>query len=480
MSVKIERIRKINELPVGDGSIVYWMNREIRTKDNWALLYAQELALEKKAPLLVVYNLALGFLGGGYRQWSFKIGGLREVEQSLAEKNIPFFLVVDRGGEDESSKGLLAFFSSVEAGAVVTDFSPIRTQMQWVKEIKKNITCAFQLVDAHNIVPVWTASPKEEWAAYTLRPKLHRLLPDYLEDFPQLKKHPHSFTGAVEKIDWSKLLGDSSVDRGVMETVFIPGEAAAHRALKTFIRTRLSRYATDRNDPLSEVQSDLSPYFHYGMLAPVRAALETLAVTGRSISEVLHVAKNKAKVDPDAALGLIDHASAFLEELIVRRELADNFCFYNKNYDSVDSFPDWAKNSHAKTLADKREYLYSLEQFEQAKTHDALWNAAQREMVMSGKMHGYLRMYWAKKILEWTKGPREAMRIAIALNDKYELDGRDPNGYAGIAWSIGGVHDRAWFSRPVFGTIRYMARSGCEKKFDVSAYIRRWSPDKTE
>jgi deoxyribodipyrimidine photo-lyase len=195
------------------------------------------------------------------------------------------------------------------------------------------------------------------------------------------------------------------------------------------------------------------------------------------VSDILHAAKNKAKVDDRAPLGLIDHASAFLEELIVRRELADNFCFYNKNYDSVEGFADWAKKSIAKTRTDKREYLYSLEEFEASRTHDPLWNAAQSEMVQSGKMHGYMRMYWAKKILEWTESPEMAMRVAIALNDKYELDGRDPNGYAGIAWSIGGTHDRAWFSRPVFGTIRYMARSGCEKKFDVPAYIARWNPD---
>ena len=329
MSVKKERIRKINELPLGDGPIVYWMNREIRANDNWALLYAQELALEKKVPLLVVYNLALGFLGGGYRQWSFKIGGLKEVEATLAKKNIPFFLIVDRGGKNESSQKLLDFFASVRPGAVVTDFSPIRAQMQWVKEIKKEIGCAFLTVDAHNIVPVWIASPKEEWAAYTLRPKLHRLLPEYLEEFPSLRKHPHTFDGAVDTIDWPKLLTEPAADSSVTETDFIPGEVAGHRMLTVFMQERLHRYATDRNDPLLEAQSDLSPYFHYGMLAPARVALEVLALTGRPIAEVLHAAKNKAKVDPDAALGPIDHASAFLEELIVRRELADNFCFYN-------------------------------------------------------------------------------------------------------------------------------------------------------
>jgi deoxyribodipyrimidine photo-lyase len=477
MPVKKERIRKINELPISDGPVVYWMNREIRTEDNWALLYAEELAQERQVPLLVVYNLVAGFLGGGYRQWSFKIGGLKEVEASLTKKNIQFFLVVDHGRTGESSQGLIDFFQSVKAGVVITDFSPIKAQMQWVKEIKQGINCAFQMVDAHNTVPVWIASPKEEWAAYTLRPKLHRLLPEYLEEFPKLKKHPHAFTGSVPTIDWPTLLADPAIDHRVTETDFIPGEAAAYRALQTCITERLPQYATQRNNPLAGSQSDLSPYFHYGMLAPARVALRVVTLIDRPVSDILHAAKNKAKVDDRAPLGLIDHASAFLEELIVRRELADNFCFYNKNYDSVEGFADWAKKSIAKTRTDKREYLYSLEEFEASRTHDPLWNAAQSEMVQSGKMHGYMRMYWAKKILEWTESPEMAMQVAIALNDKYELDGRDPNGYAGIAWSIGGTHDRAWFSRPVFGTIRYMARSGCEKKFDVPAYIARWNPD---
>lgn len=160
--------------------------------------------------------------------------------------------------------------------------------------------------------------------------------------------------------------------------------------------------------------------------------------------------------------------------MIIRRELADNFCYFNKNYDSFDGFHSWAKESLNLHRKDKRDFVYNLEQFELAKTHDDLWNAAQIEMVNTGKMHGYMRMYWAKKILEWSKSPEEAMRIAIYLNDKYELDGRDPNGYAGIAWSIGGVHDRAWFERPVYGKVRYMNYNGCAKKFDVKKYIDKY------
>ena len=194
--------------------------------------------------------------------------------------------------------------------------------------------------------------------------------------------------------------------------------------------------------------SDLSPYLHFGQIAPQRVAREI----------------QQADAPPEAK-------QAFLEELIVRRELSDNFCWYNPDYDKFSGFPEWAQKTLDQHRDDRREYLYSLEEFEQGRTHDALWNAAQLEMVLRGKMHGYLRMYWAKKILEWTASPEEALEIAIYLNDRYELDGRDPNGYVGVAWSIGGVHDRAWGERPVFGKIRYMNLSGCQRKFKVDQYI---------
>jgi deoxyribodipyrimidine photo-lyase len=229
----------------------------------------------------------------------------------------------------------------------------------------------------------------------------------------------------------------------------VPGEKAARAWLKRFISRKLADYDLRRNNPTIDGQSGLSPYLHFGQISAQRVALEVKSAAG--ISQ-----KNK---------------ESFLEELVIRRELADNFCFYNPLYDSYEGFPKWAQESLAKHKKDKREYIYTLQEFEQAKTHDALWNAAQIEMVRTGKMHGYMRMYWAKKILEWSISPEEAMKIAIQLNDMYELDGRDPNGYVGVAWSIGGVHDRAWFERSVFGKVRYMNYNGCKSKFDVKKYI---------
>ena len=214
--------------------------------------------------------------------------------------------------------------------------------------------------------------------------------------------------------------------------------------------SRLSLYDSERNNPVIEAQSGLSPWLHFGQISAQRVAFETL--------------RNEA----DTSL-----SASFLEELIVRRELADNFCLYRPNYDSVDVFPTWAQASLRDHLADPRPYNYSIETLEKAQTHDPLWNAAQMEMVITGKMHGWMRMYWGKKILEWSPNPEEAMQKAIFLNDRYSLDGRDPNGYAGIAWCIGGVHDRAWPSRPIFGKIRYMNAAGAQRKFDTQGYIRR-------
>ncbi len=461
--------------PEGPGPILYWMDRDMRLRGNWALLHAQGLARERRAPLAIVYNLVTGFLGGGLRQWRFKLGALRELAADARALGIPFIVLEDETGLS-SPELLCALAARHAAGAVVTDFSPLRIQRQWKAEAAAKLHCPLVEVDTHNIVPVRVASPKLEFAAYTLRPKLHRLLPAWLDSFPAPARQPYPADFAEAPPDWDRLEASPRVDRAVTAIEWLkPGERAAAQALAEFVDMRLDGYAARRNDPLADGQSGLSPYLHYGMIAPQQVALSVLARVAAPVGEVMHALKNKAKVEEGAPLGLMDHAAAFLEELVVRRELSDNFCFYNPHYDTAAGFPAWAQKSHAVHRRDRRDHLYTREQFESAATHDDLWNAAQREMTETGKMHGYMRMYWAKKILEWTRSPEEAMAIAVWLNDRYELDGRDPNGYAGIAWSIGGVHDRAWFTRPVYGQIRYMARSGCGRKFDTAAYVRRFA-----
>ena len=441
-----KRIGILKEAPPGKGPVMYWMSRDQRVEDNWALTWAQELALGQKVPFVVVFCLVPRFLHATTLQYTFMITGLQEVSQKLAKLRIPFFLPV---GKPE--KTLPQFIGEHSISALVTDFDPLRIKRQWKEEVARTIGVPFYEVDTHNIVPCTIASPKLEYGAYTIRNKIGRLLPLFLDTLPKTQKHPFLWTGDVPHIEWEKLPTLLKTDSTISDFHWIrPGEAEARKRLKTFIEDKLAFYETERNNPARQAQSDLSPYLHFGQLSAQRVTLEIM------------------KSD------IADHIrSAFLEELIVRRELSDNFCFYNPHYDSFEGFPDWAKKTLNEHRKDRRPYLYSLEQFETAQTHDGLWNAAQMEMVKRGKMHGYMRMYWAKKILEWTSSPEEAMEIAIYLNDRYELDGRDPNGYAGLAWSIGGVHDRAWNDRNVFGKIRYMSYNGCKSKFDVKGYIEK-------
>ncbi|MDH4218434.1 MAG: deoxyribodipyrimidine photo-lyase [Candidatus Aminicenantes bacterium] len=444
--MKNERIRILKQGEEKSGPIIYWMSRDQRTHDNWALLFAQEMAIKQKASLGVAFCLVPQFLGATIRQYGFMLQGLQETEKNLEAKNIPFFLLT--GSPEE---GIAKFVSQHEVGTLITDFDPLRLKRAWKKGVLNRIDIPVYEVDTHNIVPCWIVSPKQEFAAYTFRPKVKRQLSEFLDEFPKLKKHPFSWKKKVEQTDWSRVKKCLKIDRKVLEVDWIkPGEKAARLMLNQFIEHRLSKYDVKRNDPNIDGQSSLSPYLHFGQISAQRIVLE---IQKKSISA--------------------SEQEAFLEELIVRRELADNFCFYNELYDNFIGFPDWAKKTLNEYRHDRREYIYSLDQFEKGQTHDVLWNAAQKEMVKSGKMHGYLRMYWAKKILEWTETPEEALRIAIFLNDKYELDGRDPNGYVGIAWSIGGVHDRAWFPRPIFGKIRYMSYKGTQSKFDVKAYIKK-------
>jgi deoxyribodipyrimidine photo-lyase len=457
-----KRIRKINNSEVGKGPVIYWMNREIRTEDNWSLLFAQKLAEENEAPLIVFYNLVNSFLGGTTRHLTFKVDALKEIEEELKEKEIPFFVLVDEDGK-ESQKQIVDFIEKNKAGAVVTDFYPLNLPKKWLSFVSKNIDCALFEVDSHNIIPAWETSDKKEYAAYTIRPKIHKKLKEFLDEFPKLKKQKYLFDKKVPEINWNKILPEDK--REEMDWIK-SGQKYAKKHLKIFIENKLNDYAEKRNDANEKGQSGFSPFLHYGMISAQRIVLDILKEFNLDIENVTDEKKNLAKGE--------DSVAAFFEELIVRRELSDNFCFYEPNYDSVECFPDWAKKSLKKSESDKREYIYTKKQFENAETHDDLWNAAQIEMLKTGKMHGYMRMYWAKKILEWTKNAEDALEIAIYLNDKYELDGRDPNGYAGIAWSIGGVHDRPWFDREIFGQIRYMAKSGCDKKFDTDLYIKKW------
>ena len=443
-----DRVRTLNAASPGQGPVVYWMGRDQRTQDNWALLFAQGLAVRQGVPLCVAFCLSPRFLDATLDAYRFMGRGLEEVRGELAKKRIPFFLL---SGQPPAE--LAAFVSRIGAGTIVTDFDPLRVRRGWKDAFLNRCRVACFEVDAHNIVPCWMASPKQDYAAYTFRPKIHRLLPAFLTPLPKLKTHPHPFPGRGldhgPDVDMATA-GLSVRPRLATHHACTPGEAAARARLRSFVREGLVRYTEDRNNPVRQGQSGLSPYLHFGQISAQRVALE---IQGADVST--------------------EARNAFLEELIVRRELSDNYVFYNEAYDRIEGIPPWARATLDAHRGDRRARLYSVAQLEAGETHDALWNAAQMEMVKTARMHGYLRMYWAKKILEWSPSPEDALAAAIYLNDTYELDGRDPNGYAGILWSIGGVHDRAWPERPIFGKIRYMSEGGCRSKFRVAEYIRQ-------
>jgi deoxyribodipyrimidine photo-lyase len=440
--VNIKRVKNLKKAHPANGPILYWMSRDQRVYDNWALAYAIEIAENEDQPVMVVYNLADSFLGATWRQYDFLLKGLKKIESLLSALNIPFMVLIG-----DPATTLPQYIKQHHISRLIVDFDPLIIKRKWQREVVALISIRVDEVDAHNIVPCRIASDKEEYAASTFRPKITRLLPEYLDEYPPLIRQQGNFH--IHRINWQAIAIALCTDHSVRPVEWlIPGEQGAKAVLNKFLDGPIGAYAQKRNDPNQKYMSGLSPYLHFGHISAQRIALEIIRNIPRN-----------------------ENTDAFLEELIVRKELADNFCFYNENYDQITAFRTWAQITLNEHLGDKREYIYTLPDFELAQTHDSLWNAAQSRMVNTGSMHGYLRMYWAKKILEWTVSHEVALRIAIYLNDKYQLDGRDPNSYAGCAWSIGGVHDRAWGERAVFGKIRYMNRAGCERKFDVNRYI---------
>lgn len=425
--------------------MIYWMRRDFRANDNWGLLFAQDLAIRLNQPLVVLAQVILPEAGATRRRAAFFEGGLADLADRLNGYSIAFTACTDNSPEP-----LTQLVAALGAGAVVADQSPLRLSRRLLDSYASTAGVAVYELDAHNIVPVWACSDKAEHAAYTIRPRIQRLLAEFLVEIPALQQHPFPPPALVSAPRLAGIRLDESV--GSIHRV-PPGETAAQKALVQFFERRLSRYDSERNNPIESTQSGLSAYINAGHLSAQQAAFE---------------AQFQIVPEPER--------EGFLEQLIVRRELAENFCHHTEAYDSFDQLPSWGRRTLDDHRLDSRPYSYSRETLEQADTHDRLWNAAQEHLVREGTMHGYLRMYWAKKILEWSISPEEAFTTAITLNDRYQLDGCDPNGYAGVAWSIGGLHDRPFAERPGFGKIRYMSYDGCRRKFDVEKYIAAVMP----
>lgn len=443
--IQPERVRILNRKAERTGQyILYWMQASQRAECNPALEYALRLANERSKPLVVCFGLTEAFPEANARHYRFMLEGLRETQASLRERGIQ--MAVRLGQPDD-----VAVDFARDAVLAVTDRGYLRIQRRWRASAAERMDCPLIQVEGDAVVPAEEASAKEEYSAATLRPKIHRRLAEFLvplrESLPRVDSLGLNLD-AVPLADESHVLSLLDIDRSVPASpLFRGGTAEAKRRLAEFVRSHLRHYADLRNDPNEDAVSHMSPYLHFGQISPLYIALEIQKVGGPG-------------------------AEAYLEELIVRRELSINFALYNPRYDAPDGLPLWALKTLAEHEDDAREYLYSRDELERGQTHDPYWNAAQREMVITGKMHGYMRMYWGKKILEWTPSAAEAFRIALYLNNKYELDGRDPNGFAGVAWCFG-KHDRPWANRPVFGSVRYMNANGLRRKFNADAYVRK-------
>lgn len=442
--------------PRADGKVVvYWMQRAERAFDNVALDCAVEVANELGLPVVVYFAGIANFPNGVLRGYVFLNEGLRDVEADLKERNVSFVL---RNAPHEDH---LTFFRDVEAAIVIGDENPMRVPESWRAEIAKTIDVPFWTVDADTLVPM-NRFDKVQYAAYTIRTRLWKMVPDYLTPSTNHKaKHawhkPHGFHTDDPQKDMTE--GWKDLDRSVSAAPDLRGGAhAAQARLKLFVDKLLPGYAHNRNHPDQDGTSVLSPYLHFGHISPLTIYLAI-----------------EAAVEKDKSLR--ESADGFLDEMVTWRELCINYVKYNPHYDDPGCAEEWAQKTVAAHAKDKRDPVYTVEQMERAETYDELWNAAQRQGVRLGWMHNFMRMYWAKKILEWSADNATAMQTTIYLNDKYFVDGRDPGGYAGIAWAIYGKFDRPWGERKVFGKIRYMSGASTGKKFNSKAYMAQFPPE---
>ena len=431
--------------------IVYWMQRAMRIHENPALDVAIDAANLLRLPVVVFFSIIPNYPNANLRHYHFLQQGLRDVEEDAAERGISFIL------RRHPHNSLEKFLAEVEAAMLIGDENPCRVPERWRRVLARRLKLPYWTVDADVVVPS-AVFGRDYFLLHHMRPHLQAALPRFLvasnHPKPQYAwSKPKSLTADALANDITA--GFHALDRTIKPVdSFKGGTHAALRRLRDFINHGLKDYGENRNHPERKGTSRLSPYLHFGNIGPVTVAL------------TVHEAIKNGKASQSAC-------DRFLEQVISWRELSVLFVKYNEHYDTWDCAEPWARQTLTEHTADPRPYRYSLQQLERAETHDDLWNAAQREMVETGWMHNYIRMYWAKMILEWAPDPARAFEWAVTLNDRYELDGRDPNGYQGIAWAIVGKHDRPWFNRPVFGLVRSMSGASTAKKFDARAYIRQ-------
>ena len=452
--VQPERVRALNSNPIRENAdyVLYWAQMNRRASHNHALAYAVELANSLDLPTIYYEGLGCDYPYANDRIHTFMLEGSPDTSSALKPLGIGYAFYLRKRQRDPND---ILYRLAKRAAAVITDDYPTFVARRHNTSAPSKIEIPYFAVDASCIVPM-NRMDKREWAAYTIRPKITKMLPEYLHPvkLPAVRKR---WTGKQWRWHTSVtdeaipgLVASCEIDHSVKPvTAFRGGSREAIRTLRRFLNKNLRRYAKDRNDPAEHATSELSPYLHFGHISSLEVAIRA--------KEHAHAHK------------LV--ADEFLEELIVRRELAFNFTRFTPNYDSLDSLPDWALRTLKKHAKDVRDPQYTAEQMEAAETYDELWNATQNELLLRGKIHGYYRMYWGKKIIEWSRTHEEALSLMLYLHDKYALDGRDPNTYTNVLWCFG-LHDRPWSERAIFGQIRYMSYEGMRRKTNVDAYIR--------
>jgi len=447
----------LNTAPPRPGAryVLYWMQMNRRVECNHALEHAIERANELGLPVLVYEGLTCTYPYASDRLHTFILQGVPETARRLAARGLGYCFYARRRRSDAND---ILYRLAAEAALVVTDDYPSFIARDHNASVPARLGLRYEVVDSSCVVPM-ASFAKREYAAYTIRPKIHRAIPQHLEPCPRVEPlvrwsgAPPEFHTALEPGGIAPLVASCEIDHTVPESLSLPGgQLAAERALARFLEDNLRRYAREKNQPAAHATSGLSAYLHFGQISSLHVALEA-----RRLAEERHLA-----------------ATEFLEELIVRRELAFNHARFVERPDTLENLPNWARETLAKHDGDRREFVYTRDQFERAETHDALWNACQKELRLRGIIHGYYRMYWGKKVIEWSGSHAEALATLVYLNDRWALDGRDPNGYTNILWCLG-LHDRPWGERPIFGMIRYMGLDGMKRKTGVDAYLREIS-----
>lgn len=448
-----ERVQLLNDKTANNEGkyVLYWMQMFKRATHNHALRFAIEQANERRLPLVVYEGLKYYYPWASARIHTFILEGVEEKRSAFERLGIRYVFYLQK--DEKSPKDTVARIAK-NAALIVTDDFPCFIIPQHNAAVVRKAEIPVYAVDSNGVIPL-SRFEKEEYAAYTIRPKIKKMLGDYLKPFEEAKPIVRADDLKIDCPDTevnakniARLVAECAIDQSVEPSPFYHGGTKNGRArLAKFVAEILPGYDESRNKPEIDGSSRLSSYLHFGFLSPLEIALAVL--------------------DADASE---ESKQAYLEELIVRRELSYNFTRFNAAYDSLRSLPDWAHQTMRQHADDARAPVYTLEQLENARTSDELWNASQREMVETGEMHNYVRMLWGKNVIGWTRSYEEAFETLVHLNNKYCLDGRNPNSYAGILWCFG-KHDRPWMRRPVYGTMRYMTSASTGKKFDSRRYI---------